>query len=145
MTERQKQAAFLKVLLAREASDERLQWLEQINRAERDEKRIKAAMGLVVLGGLLCGSGLGYEAVLVPDFFQNPSHLGTRFFGDLGFACVICWVLFFVYWLWHRALTNRLLADCRQLLLRALAVPHEVTSLALARLPSKSSPPAAES
>jgi hypothetical protein len=116
MSERQKQIAFLKELLERRDTEQRWRLQEEIFKAEQNEKCVRSAMSGVGVIVLLCLCGLCYEAIFVTDFFQNPTHLLTRVFGYLGFGSAICWVVFLGCWFWYRALTNRLYADCRRLL-----------------------------
>ncbi|MBN2508298.1 MAG: hypothetical protein JXQ71_16585 [Verrucomicrobia bacterium] len=117
MSERQKQTVFLKRLLQREATEQQRQLQHSIARAEHDERCVSSAMRLVGVIGLLAFCGLGYEAVLVEDFFVNPSHLLTRLFGYVALGSALCWTAFLGYWLWHRALTNRLYEEGRRLLI----------------------------
>jgi hypothetical protein len=117
MNERQKQTVFLKRLLQKEESEQQLRLQNQIARAERDEKCVCSAMKLVGVMGLLAFCGLCYEAIFVEDFFMNPTHLMTRLLGYLGLGSLICWVMFVGYWLWHRALTNRLYEEGRRVLI----------------------------
>jgi hypothetical protein len=90
---------------------------QRLARAERDERCLRTALWLVTVLAMLCGAGLGYEMVFVQDFFQNPTHLATRVFGCVGFAAVICWFGFGAWWLYHRAVANRLHEECRRLLI----------------------------
>lgn len=116
MSERQKQAAFLKSLLEKEDTEQRRLLREEVFKTEQNEKCIRSAMAGVAWIALLSLCGLCYEAVFVADFFQNRSHFLTRVFGYLALGSIICWVTFMGYWLWHRAVANRLYEDCRRLL-----------------------------
>ncbi len=123
MTERQKQAAFVKALLQRGETEEQHRLHELLIRAERDERHIRRAMVLMGVLGMMCFTGLGYDATFRRDFFCNPTHPITHVLGCLGLASLISLLFFLGYWLWRRALSNRLLEDCRRLLLKALAAP----------------------
>jgi hypothetical protein len=134
MNERQKQTVFLKRLLQREETEQQIQLQRCIARAERDEKCVCSAMHLVGLVGLLAFCGLCFEAIFVEDFFINPTHLMTRLLGYLGLGSAICWIMFLGYWLWHRALTNRLYEEGRRLLMSR--VEHSSDVMVMSDLPT---------
>lgn len=117
MTEREKQTTFLKKLLRQRICEYAKLLEDRIIEAEQNEKCVSKAMRLVVLLGVVSMTGLCYEAVFVDDFFTNPGHLLTRLFGYLFFASAVCTLGFVVYWLWYRALSNRLYEECRRLVM----------------------------
>lgn len=116
MSERRKQTAFLKKLLDKEDTEQRRRLQEELFKAEENEKCVRSAMSAVALIGLLSLCGLCYEAVLLRDFFRNPSYVLTRLFLYLALGSGIGWVVFLAFWSWYRALTNRLYEHCRRLL-----------------------------
>ncbi len=113
MTGRQKETRFLKTLLMSHDSAECHVLKERIKLAEQDEKCIRSAVYLVSILGLLSFSGLGYTAVLVPEFAQFHSHLATKFFCALGLGSVIGVSIFLVFWLRYRMATDRIYDECR--------------------------------
>lgn len=129
MSERQKQTVFLKRLLQGASSEQRLQLQRQIAHAEEDERSVRLAMNLVGMLALLAAAGLCYSAVFVDDFFTNPTHLLTRLLGYLGLGSTLCWMMFLGYWLWHRALTNRLYEEGRRWLIAT--AEHSTTTFRL--------------
>jgi len=117
MSEREKQARFLKELMRTEPCDELLAIQAQIHKVERDERCIRSALWLVLILGLLSGAGLGYCAVFLQDFFQNATPTLVKVFCALGLACGICLVGFLGFWFWTRGICNRLYEDCRNLII----------------------------
>ena len=117
MSEYQKQRAFLKALILEEDTEQHRLLQERILNAERDERCINRAMRLVAVMGLFSIAGIGYLAVLLPDFFENSSHFLIRAFSALALGSLICFVVFLGLWLWHRALVNRALEDGRRCIL----------------------------
>jgi len=117
MSEREKQNRFIKELI-RSEDCEHLQHLHSlITKAERDEKCIGSAFRLVALIALLSLAGLGYSTVFEPEFFHNVTPMVVRFFTALCLACLICLFGFLGFWLWYRAICNRLYQDCRNFLI----------------------------
>lgn len=116
MSNRQKETKFLKTLIWCDESGHGQQLQARIKKAEQDEKCIRCALFLVGLVLLLSVSGLGYAAVFVPQFAQYSSHIATRIFCALGLGSVICFLVFVGYWLWCRAVSNRVFEECRQFL-----------------------------
>ena len=72
-----------------------------------------AALGVLAL---LCLSGLGYSAVLVPQFNRFSSHISTHVFCIIGLGSVICLIIFLGYLFWYRAVSNRVYEECRRFL-----------------------------
>jgi hypothetical protein len=123
MSKRQKQTAFLKTLILHGNVEDRLQLHERIKRAEREEQCAWRAFLLVSLLALFSCVGLCYSAVLIPEFFQNSSHIIVRFFSGLGLASLISAVAFLGFWIWCRAVLNRVQEECRRFVMTMLE-PH---------------------
>ena len=90
MSEHQKHSAFLKSLLTCDDNAEHQCLQERIARAERDEHCIGCACRLVGLIALLALAGLGYCAVLLPEFFHKARHFYVQFFSALALASALC-------------------------------------------------------
>ncbi len=116
MSERQKTTEFLKTLIRCDESEQGRHLQERILRAEREEKCIRCAIFMVGLVVLLSISGLGYSAVLVPQFSQYSSHFATKCFCALGLGSLLCFLVFLGCWFWYRAMSNRVSEDCRRFL-----------------------------
>ena len=116
MTERQKETRFLKTLIVCDNSEQARQLEQKIKLAEKDERCIRAAVYLVGIMALLSLSGLGYSAVFVPQIAHFSSHLATRICCDIGLASLMCMLIFAGYWVWYRAVSNRVFEDCRRFL-----------------------------
>ena len=120
MSKRKKQTALLKALVLHGNMDDRLQLQERINKAERDELCAWRAFWLVSLVGVFSCCGLCYSAVLIPEFFQNSSHIIVKIFCGLGLASLTSAVVFLFFWLWCRGVLNRLHEDCRRFVMAML-------------------------
>lgn len=139
MSERKKQTEFLKGLLGFAGSSARQELHERIIKAEHDEKCVRSALILVGLVGLFSVSGLGYSAVLLPEFFDSSTPLLVKLFCALGLGSVICIMVFLGCWLWYRSIANRLHDECRQRVMESLEkrmreerqahLPRSVTAL----------------
>ena len=108
MSEHEKHSAFLKSLLTCDDNAEHHGLQERISRAERDEHCLGCACRLVSLIALLALAGLGYCAVLLPEFFQKARHFYVQVFSALALASVLCLTAFIGLWLWYRSIVNRL-------------------------------------
>jgi len=113
MSEREKQHQFLKELICAENSNQCRELQARILKAERDERCIRSALFLIIVMALLSGAGLGYSAVLVPEFFENSTPLVVKIFSILVLACVISLLGFGAFWLWYRGACNRIYNECR--------------------------------
>jgi len=120
MSKRQKQTAFLKTLVLHGDGAARRQLLERMAKAQRDEHCSWCALWLVMVLSLFSVCGLCYSSVLVPDFFQNPSHLVVKVFCVLGIASLVCSVVFMSCWLWYRGTLNRLHEESRRFIMEIL-------------------------
>src|SRR4051794_24693852 len=113
MSERQKETKFLKTLILCDDSAQGRQLQERIKAAERDERCIRGAVSVVVVLALFALSGLGYSAVFAPQSVQYSSFLGTRICCAFGLGSLISVTVFLGYWLWYRAVSNRVYEECR--------------------------------
>ena len=116
MSEHQKQSNFLKTLLTYDDSEEHRRLQDRIDGAEKDERCIGCACRLVGLVTLLAVAGLGYSAVLLPEFFSNSRNFLVQFFSALGLGSALCLLVFFGLWCWYRAIVNKLHDECRRLI-----------------------------
>src|SRR3954467_15344348 len=98
MTERQKETKFLKALILCDDSAQGRQLQDRIKSAEKDERCIRGAVGLVAVLALLSLSGLGYSAVFAPQTVQFSSFIGTKVCCALGLGSAICVTIFLGYW-----------------------------------------------
>ena len=89
-------------------------------RAERDEQCAWRALWLVTLLAVFSCCGICYAAVLVPHFFHNSSHVAVKIFCGLGLASLICAVAFLCFWVWCRAVLNRIQQECRRFIMATL-------------------------
>jgi hypothetical protein len=140
MSERQKEARFLKNLILNEDCDQGRDLQERLKSAERNERCIRCAVYWVLVVALLSIAGLGYCAVLVPEIGHFSSHLATRVCCALGLGSVLCLFVFLGYWFWYRALSNRVAEECRRFLRSTLERRRKHTTPPFP--PSASSPAA---
>lgn len=117
MNERQKQSAFLKDLLRGEDSPVCHELQARIHKSEQNERCVRCALLIVGVFGMLSLAGLGYSAVLLPDFFESSTPFLVRLFSALALACGLCVLLYVGLWFSYRATTNHLLAEVRRFLL----------------------------
>jgi len=120
MSEYRKQAAFLKAIMMYEDSTEHRVLKEQLSNAERNERCLLYACRLVGLIALLGLAGLGYSAVLLPEFFDNATHVIIQFFSALGLGSLMCLTVFVGLWLWYRSAVNRIHDECRRVITKML-------------------------
>lgn len=120
MTERDKQINFLKQLLvlAGPTCERTLQ--ARMAEAEHNEKCVWYAFILVALIGGFSICGVGYSAVLHPEFFDSSMPTLVKLFCAVGLGSVICMIVFLACWLWYRAISNRIYDECRQLVMDLL-------------------------
>jgi hypothetical protein len=114
MSEYRKQAAFLKRLMRYEDGPEHRLIGERLAVAEKNERCLLCACRLVGLIALLGMAGIGYSAVLLPQFFDNSTHVVIRFFTALGLGSTLCFAFFLGLWFWYRHATNRIHEECRR-------------------------------
>ena len=128
MSEHQKQAAFLRALMIYDDSVEHQSLKERLCTAERNERCLVYAcrlVGCLVLVGL---GGLGYSAVLLPQFFDNAPHFLIQFFSALGLGSTMCLAVFGGLWLWYRSAVNRVYDECRKVVLMTIEARFKTSS-----------------
>lgn len=116
MTEYRKQAAFLKALLKYDDCSESRILCERLTVAEQNERCLLGACRLVAVVALLGVAGLGYSAVLLPQFFDNSTHVVVQFFSALGLGSLMCLGAFLGLWFWYRNAVNRIHDECRRMI-----------------------------
>jgi hypothetical protein len=114
MLEHKTQAAFLKALIAYEDGEASRRLRDSLAQADRERKRLRHALFLMVTLFILALSGLSYCALLLPQIFPNPGHFVTKSLSFLGLASLIAQLEFFGYLLWHRFAVSRLHKECRR-------------------------------
>src|SRR6185503_10737632 len=85
---------------------------ERLAAAERNERCLLLACRLVGLIAAVALAGIGYSAVLLPQFFDNATHVVLRFFSALSLGSALCFVVFLGLWFWYRSHTNRIHDEC---------------------------------
>jgi len=120
MTEYRRQVAFLKTLLWYSDADEHRHLHERLAQAEKNEHCLLCACRLVGLIGALGVLGLGYSAVLLPEFFHRSSHVLIQFFSALGLGSAMCLLVFVGLWFYYRGTVNRIHEECRRIVTRML-------------------------
>lgn len=113
MSEHQKQTAFLKKLVMHVDTPENRALCERLTQTEHSERCTQCACRLVGLIALLGLAGLGYAAVLLPQFFDNSTHFIVRICSALGLGSTACFAAFLMLWYSYRRATNQLHAQCR--------------------------------
>lgn len=120
MSEIKKQAAFLKTLLMYEDSAEHRALCERLANAQTSERCILCACRLVGLLALLGLAGIGYSAVLLPQFFDQATHVVIRVFSALGLGSSFCFLVFVGIWFWYRSSVARIHNECRRAITKML-------------------------
>jgi hypothetical protein len=128
MSEHQKQSAFLKALMTYEDSVENRLLNERLSTAERNERCILYACRLVGVLAALGLGGLGYSAVLLPEFFDNSPHILIQFFSALGLGSTMCLAVFSGLWFWYRIAVNRVYVECRRVVMRMVESRFKTSS-----------------
>lgn len=119
MNERERQTEFLYKLLKNETGpSKRLK--DRIIEAERNEYCIRRALILMVLVGVFSVVGLGYSAVLLPEFFDNAMPLLVKVFCALGLGSLFCMLIFGACLLWYRKASNEISEACRHQIIEDL-------------------------
>ena len=116
MSEHKKQAAFLKSLMSYEDTAENRALFERLTTAERNERCLLCACRLVAVIALFGAAGIGYSAVLLPQFFDNATHVVVQFFSALGLGSLMCLTVFLGLWFWYRGTVNRIHDECRRVI-----------------------------
>jgi hypothetical protein len=120
MSEHRRQSAFLMGLLEYDGSPETQVLRGQLRSAEHNERCLFSACRSVALIGLVGLLGLGYAAVLLPEFFDSSSHFLIQFFSALSLGSVICLAVFVGVWLWYRGIANKIRGHGREVVTRLL-------------------------
>jgi len=120
MTERERQTEFLMRLLTLADSKTEVHLHARIEQAQHDEKCVRFAFTMVALIGGSALAGLGYCAVLHPEFFDSSVPTLVKIFCAVALGSLICMLVFLGCWIWYRNASNRLYEECRQLVLDAL-------------------------
>ncbi len=115
------QSCFLRQLLQYEGSTSSKELCDRLAVLERNERSLMCACRLVGLIAMLGFSGLGYGAVLLPQFFDNSTHLVIRLSGAVGFGSAACLAVFLAFWFSCRSSGRRLRAECRMAVAKMLA------------------------
>jgi hypothetical protein len=128
MSEHRKQSEFLKKLVMHEDSPANRSLCERLAAAERNERCLLLACRLVGLIAAVALAGIGYSAVLLPQFFDNATHVVLRFFSALSLGSALCFVVFLGLWFWYRSHTNRIHDECRHVITAMLEASQKTTS-----------------
>jgi hypothetical protein len=127
MSEHRKQSEFLKKLVMHDDSPANRSVCERLAAAERNERCLLLACRLVGLIAAVALAGIGYSAVLLPEFFDNATHVILRFFSALGLGSALCFVVFLGLWFWYRSHTNRIHDECRRVIAAMLEARLKTT------------------
>jgi hypothetical protein len=114
LPEHETEAAFLKALIAYEEGEASLQLRNSLAKADRERKRIRHAIILMLALFILSSAGLSYCAILLPQTSSTSTHFVANSLSVLGLVSLICQLEFFGYLLWHRLAVNRLHKECRR-------------------------------
>jgi hypothetical protein len=115
------QSCFLRQLLQYEGSLASRELCDRLAALERTERSLACACRLVGLIAMLGFAGLGYGAVLLPQFFDNSTHIVIRLSGAIGLGSAACFVFFLALWISSRSTGRRLRAECRTAVSRMLS------------------------
>lgn len=115
------QSCFLRQLLQYEGSAASRGLCERLAALERTERSLACACRLVGLIAMLGFAGLGYGAVLLPQFFDNSTHVVIRLSGAIGLGSGACFLVFLALWISSRSTGRRLRAECRIAVSRMLS------------------------
>ena len=92
----------------------------RIQQAQHDEKCVRFAFTFVALVGGFALAGLGYCAVLHPEFLDSTTPTLVKIFCAIGLGSLICMLVFLGCWLYYRGNSNRLYEECRQTLIETI-------------------------
>lgn len=121
MSEYKKQSAFLKKLVMIEDTSDNRALCDRLCHVERSERCLQCACRLVGLIALLGLAGLGYAAVLLPQFFDNSTHFIIRLCSAVGLGSCLCFTVFLALWYSYRKIANRIHSECRLVILKTLS------------------------
>jgi hypothetical protein len=108
MSKRKEETSFLRQLMQAHHCDQCQQLQSRINKVERDEGCIRSALLLALALVVVSVAGLGYSAVLIPEFFDNSTPFAVQAFTVLFIASTISLLGFICVWWWYRRLCNTL-------------------------------------
>jgi hypothetical protein len=128
MSEHRKQSEFLRKLVMHDDSPPNRSLCERLAAAERNERCLLLACRLVGLIAAVALAGIGYSAVLLPQFFDNATHVILRFFSALSLGSALCFVVFLGLWFWYRSHTNRIHDECRRVITAMLEARMKTTT-----------------
>ena len=124
MTEYQRETAFLRQCILYDDSGERQKLEESITQAQRNERCLRRATGLMLLLTGLSLAGLCYSAIFLIDHPQDISLLITPFickvFCALGLGSLICVVSFVGLGVAYRKELDQRREECRRLAAKLL-------------------------
>jgi hypothetical protein len=123
-----RQAEFLRQLLHLHDTPEHRSLGARIQAAEKDVRAMHRACRAVGITAAFSLAGLGYAAVLLPEFFDSTMPLGVRV---LRILCLGCGLSFLAFWgmaRWYGAILEKLHEQARRRVLHHLqpAVPPDV-------------------
>jgi len=101
---------------------------DRLAAAEKNERCLVLACRLVALIALVAMAGIGYSAVLLPQFFDNATHVILRFFSALGLGSALCFAVFLGLWFCYRSNTNRIHEECRRVITAMLDARLKTTT-----------------
>jgi len=103
----------------------------RIEHAEKDERCIRRAAGMSTSLAIFSVLGLAYSSVFHPEFFNNIAPATVRVFVALLITSGISLVGFFGFWIWNRAICNRLYTEARKLIISRQSAPISMQSAAV--------------
>jgi Ni/Fe-hydrogenase subunit HybB-like protein len=124
MSEQQRETAFLRQVILYDDTAERHKLEERITQAQRDERCVRRALGLMALLTALAMAGLCYAAVFLTDYPHNMTRLMTPFFVKvfcaLGVGSLICLLAFAGLEVVYRKELEQRREECRRLATKLL-------------------------
>ena len=138
-----RQAEFLRRLLHLCDTPEHRDLDSRIQVAEKDVQAMLRACRAVGITAAFSLAGLGYSAVLLPEFFDSTMPLAVRV---LRILCLGCGLSFLAFWSmaqWHGSILERLHEQARQRVLHHLAFSPALSGVhSLGKTPSLNGTPA---
>ena len=114
MSERQKQADFIKQLLSCDDCHEHRQLQERLVASEKDERCLRRACRLVIVVTMLALAALGYLTLLpVAESNERMAQVLRNCFQVLALGSGMCLGVFVALVFWQRSLTQRLYEEGR--------------------------------
>jgi len=101
---------------------------ERLCAAEKNERCLIYACRLVGILAFVGLGGLGYSAVLLPEFFDNAPHVLIQFFSALSLGSLMCLAVFSGLWFWYRSAVNRVCDECRKVVMRMVEARFRTSS-----------------